>query len=145
MVTGSICPMEVRQQISPGHILKSISRWIVLTLISWGTQLMTSVQHWSSDANWMKMWVNTFPSHSRISLHFTRQNTAYRVASVSINACDSVRAFKAHYVLSRERLPQTWDSTDTVRPAPMLRKYSISAGLANVLGLVSNIICFHFV
>ena len=27
----------------------------------------------------------------------------------------------------------------------MLRKHSISAGLANVLGLVSNIICFHSV
>ena len=62
-----------------------------------------------------------------------------------INTCDSVRAFKAHCVVSRERLPQTWGSTDTVRPAPVLRKHSISAGLANVLGLVSNIICFQFV
>ena len=31
-------------------------------------------------------WVNTFPSHSPISLHFTRQSIAYRVTTVSVLA-----------------------------------------------------------
>ena len=38
------------KKISPGHILKSLSRRVALTLIPWGTPLMNSVQHWSSDA-----------------------------------------------------------------------------------------------
>ena len=73
-------------------------------------------------------WVNTFPSHSPISIHFTRQNIAYRC----VNACDSTDAFNAHSVISRKRLPQTCDNTDTVRSAPVLRKLSISAGLSSV-------------
>ena len=36
-----------------------ISRWVALTLISWGATLITSVQPWSSEANWMKMWVES--------------------------------------------------------------------------------------
>ena len=35
----------------------------VLTLISWGTTLISSVQHWSSEANWMKMWVESALFH----------------------------------------------------------------------------------
>ena len=88
-------------------------------------------------------WVNTFPSHSPISIHFTRQNIAYRC----VNACDSTDAFNAHSVISRKRLPQTCDNTDTGRSAPVLRKLSISAGLSKQCSwriFVSIVICFHF-
>ena len=44
-------------------------------------------------------WVNTFSSHSSISLHFTRQNIAYRVATVSTLATASM--LSTHKVLSR--------------------------------------------
>ena len=44
-------------------------------------------------------WVNTFSSHSSISLHFTRQNIAYRVATVSTLATASM--LSTHIVLSR--------------------------------------------
>ena len=40
-----------------------LSRWVALTLISWGTTLISSVQHWSSEANWMKMWVESTLFH----------------------------------------------------------------------------------
>ena len=44
-------------------LYKPMSRWVALTLISWGTTLISSVQHWSSEANWMKMWVGSALFH----------------------------------------------------------------------------------
>ena len=44
-------------------------------------------------------WVNTFPSQSSISLHFTRQNIAYRVTTVPMLA--TARILSTHIVLSR--------------------------------------------
>ena len=44
-------------------------------------------------------WVITFPSHSPIYLHFTRQNLAYRVTTVSMLA--TAPMLSAHIVLSR--------------------------------------------
>ena len=44
-------------------------------------------------------WVNTFPSHSPISLHFTRQNIAYRVTTVSMFV--TALMLSTHIVLSR--------------------------------------------
>ena len=44
-------------------------------------------------------WVNTFTSHSSISLHFTRQNIAYRVTTVSKLA--TAPMLSTHTVLSR--------------------------------------------
>ena len=79
-------------------------------------------------------WVNTFPSHSPISLHFTRQNFAYRVTTVSMLA--TAPMLSTHSVISRKRLPQMCYNTDsTVRSAPVLRKLSISAGLSSVHGV----------
>ena len=49
-----------------------------------------------------------------------------------VNACDSTDTFNAHSGISRKRLPQTCDNTDTVRSAPVLRKHSISARLSIV-------------
>ena len=43
--------------------------------------------------------VNTFPSHSPISLHFTRQNIAYRVTTVSMLA--TAPMLSTYIVLSR--------------------------------------------
>ena len=40
-----------------------IPRWVALTLISWGTTLISLVQHWSSEENWMKMWVESTLFH----------------------------------------------------------------------------------
>ena len=110
------------------------------------------MRYTADDLNWtLKLWCKLDENVSQYfsvslsdisSFHPTKHSLS---SGQCINACDSVKAFKAHCVVSRERLPQTRDSTDTVRSAPMLRNHSISAGLANVLGLVSNIICFHFV
>ena len=63
-----------------------------------------------------------------------------------VSACGSIVAFCAHDVISRERLPQMWDNTDTVRSAPIFRKRPNSAGLANAWYIFApNIICFHLV
>ena len=56
-------------------------------------------------------------------------------------------AFRAHDVISRERLPQMCDNTDTVRSAPIFRNFPKSAGLhdAHEIFFVPFIICFHLV
>ena len=49
-----------------------------------------------------------------------------------VSACGSTMTFRAQDVISRERLPQMCDNTDTVRSAPIFRKFLNSAGLDNV-------------
>ena len=46
---------------------------------------------------------------------------------MSMLATAPILSMHAHSGISRKRLPQTWDNTDTVRSAPVLRKFSISA------------------
>ena len=41
----------------PVTAIDSCSRLVALTLISRGTTLITSVQHWCSEADWVKIWV----------------------------------------------------------------------------------------
>ena len=108
---------------------KPLSRWVALTLISWGTTLISSVQHWSSEANWMKMWVE-----STLSISFSYTSSSYPIkpslsSAQYVNACGSNVAFRVHDVISRERLPQMCDNTDTVRSAPIFRNFPNSAGL----------------
>ena len=56
-----------------------------------------------------------------------------------VSACGSTVAFRAHDVISRERLPQMCDNTDTVRSAPIFRNFPNSAGLDNVLEIFCTI------
>ena len=56
------------------YILKYNADNLCITLKLWG-KLDENVS-----------WVKTFPSHSSISLHFTRQNIAYRVTTLSMLA-----------------------------------------------------------
>ena len=49
-----------------------------------------------------------------------------------VSACGSTMAFRGHDVISRERLPQMCDNTDTVRSGPIFRNFPNSAGLDNV-------------
>ena len=101
-------------------------------------------------------WVNTFPSHSSISLHFTRQNIAHRVTTVPLFATASM--LSTHIVLSRgngchkratKLIP--WGLRQ------FLRKLSISAGLSSIhdiflfqlwsvsiLCISEPLNCFHF-
>ena len=91
-------------------------------------------------------WVNTFSSHSSISLHFTRLSIAYRVATVSTLATASM--LSTHIVLSRGNgchkrattlilwgRRQFWGN---FRFQPGFKQYSWRI-------FVSIVICFHFV
>ena len=106
-------------------------RWVALTLISWGTTLISSVQHWSSEETGWKCWVNTFPPFFPISLHFFPIKSSLSSAQY-VSTRSSTVAFRAHDVISRELLPQICDNTDTVRSASIFRKLLNSAGLNNV-------------
>ena len=49
-----------------------------------------------------------------------------------VSAWGSAVAFRPHDVISRERLPQMCDNTDTVRSAPIFMNFPNSAGLHDV-------------
>ena len=130
-----------------GDRADSMSRWVALTLISWGTTLISSVQHWSSEANWMKMRVESTLFHLFVLYLFIYPIKPSLSSAQYVSACGSTVAFCAHDVISRERLPQMCDNTDTVRSAPIFRNFPNSAGLHVVheIFFVPFIICFHLV
>ena len=86
---------------APDNIWKTShdQRWVALTLISWGTTLMSSAQHWSSEEIGWKCWVNNFPSLSPISLHFIRKKPSLPLAQY-ISACGSTVVFRTWYYIA---------------------------------------------
>ena len=74
--------------------------------------------------------VNTFPSHSSISLHFTRQNIAYRVATESMLA--TAPMLSTHIVLSRRNGCHKRATTLILWGLCQFWGNSISAGLSSI-------------
>ena len=72
------------------------SQRVALTPISWDTALISPVEHWSSEAKWMKICVEStlFPLIPYIfSFHLTNHSQS---DDRCFNACDSTKAFGEH-------------------------------------------------
>ena len=81
------------------------------------------------------MWVESILFRLILWYLFISTNKHSLSSDQCVNKCDRTEAFNAHGVISRERLPQIWDYTDTMRSTPVLKILSNTAGLTNVLSV----------
>ena len=93
IIYSSVChPDGIMNLLQPIiSILLAKSRWVTLTLISWCKMLISSVQHRSSETNWMKMWVGSILFRLFLPYHFILSYVSMlvHVAARLSQMCDS--------------------------------------------------------